>query len=298
MSHTNERPDSVSWYEDLLNEVKETVASPHARSRTETYWEIGRCILRHKLEADWRTKAVDRLSADLRTAFPRQRGFSRRNLLYMQQMARAWPEPIAQEPVARLPWGHITVLVTHLKTRSELDFYATAADRHGWTRATLQRSIAQRLHISRSLADTLATSLVRFLTELGLGFAFVGRRHPVTIRGEKFHIDLLFYHLKLRRYVIFELRTNRPTRHDDTGKLGFYLELVDHLIRDPDRDETTLGLQLNAAGTTPTCRIALRGRTHSPAVNTYAALPPRVRTHMPTEADLLRLTQSVLDEHP
>ncbi|RII13526.1 hypothetical protein DSC45_23480 [Streptomyces sp. YIM 130001] len=60
------------------------------------YWEIGHQILRRQAQEGWGTKAVARLATALRTAFPNQRGFSRRNLMYMQQMARTWPEPIVQ----------------------------------------------------------------------------------------------------------------------------------------------------------------------------------------------------------
>ncbi|MGW2642184.1 DUF1016 N-terminal domain-containing protein [Streptomyces sp. NPDC001348] len=53
--------------------------------------------------------------------------------MYMQKMARTWPEPIVQQPAAQLPWGHVTVLMDKLETRSELDFYATEAVRNGWS---------------------------------------------------------------------------------------------------------------------------------------------------------------------
>lgn len=95
-----------------------------------------------------------RLAADLKAAFPNQRGFSRRNLIYMRKMARTWPEPMVQQPVAQLPWGHVTVLMDKLETRSELDFYATESVRNGWSRALLDRFIHQNPHLTQGSAAT------------------------------------------------------------------------------------------------------------------------------------------------
>ncbi|MFD4633635.1 DUF1016 N-terminal domain-containing protein [Streptomyces sp. NPDC058473] len=67
-------------------------------------------------------------------------------------MARTWPGAIAQQPVAQLPWGHITVLMTKLDTPSELDFYAAQAVRNGWSRAIPDRFIRQGLHLTQGAA--------------------------------------------------------------------------------------------------------------------------------------------------
>ncbi|MGW2558522.1 PDDEXK nuclease domain-containing protein [Streptomyces sp. NPDC001514] len=333
-----------SWYGDLLSEIKETVSRARVRAQravntelVQMYWEIGHHILRRQKEEGWGAKVVDRLSADLKTVFPNQRGFSRRNLMYMHQMARTWPKPIVQQPVAQLPWGHITVLITKLKTRSELDFYASRAVHNGWSRDALERSIAHALHLSQGCADTnfnatvpkdaavvqdiakdpyrldflgldkehsereledaLVANIVRFLTELGVGFAFVGRQYPVVIGGEEFRIDLLFYHLRLHRYVVVELKT-KAARPEHIGKLGFYVGVVDQLVRDPERDEPTLGILIGTERNRAACQIALQGNNHPLAVSTYSTLPPRVRALMPSEEDLVRVAQEVLDNEP
>jgi hypothetical protein len=62
----------------------------------------------------WGTRVIDRLATDLRAAFPQMRGLSRRNLVYMRTFAAAYPDLIAQQPVAQLPWGHVTVLLDKL----------------------------------------------------------------------------------------------------------------------------------------------------------------------------------------
>ena len=85
------------------------------------YWHIGHSILSRQKTEGWGARVIDRLSADLREAFPEMSGLSPRNLLAMKVFAREFPEaPIAQQPVAQLPWGHILQLmqkVNHLKLR-------------------------------------------------------------------------------------------------------------------------------------------------------------------------------------
>lgn len=78
------------------------------------YWQIGRAILDRQASQGWGAKVISRLAADLCAEFPVMRGFSQRNLVYMRTFAAAFPEseqPITQQAVARLPWGHVTVLL-------------------------------------------------------------------------------------------------------------------------------------------------------------------------------------------
>ena len=90
---------------------------------------------------------VDRLAGDLRAAFPDQRGWSRRNLLYMRGFAEAWPDlgEVVQQPAAQLPWGHVLVLLDRLDDRKQRDWYAAEAVQHGWSRAVLEYQIRSGL---------------------------------------------------------------------------------------------------------------------------------------------------------
>ncbi|MFI6083944.1 DUF1016 N-terminal domain-containing protein [Streptomyces sp. NPDC051217] len=118
----------------LIDDLKSLVRGAHVRAQLKVntemiqmYLDIGRTILERQREETWGAKVIDRISTELRTEFPNQRGFSRSNLKYMQQMARTWPEPIGQQAVGQLPWGHIVVLMSKCDTRFELDFYAQHA---------------------------------------------------------------------------------------------------------------------------------------------------------------------------
>ena len=81
-----------------------------------------------------------------------------------------------------------------------------------------------------------------FLLELGQGFAFVGRQVHLELGDQDYYLDLLFYHLKLRRYVVLELKA-RAFEPGDGVQLGMYMHAVDNLLCHPD-DKPTLGLLL------------------------------------------------------
>jgi len=86
------------------------------------YWELGKDILSHQSAQGWGAKVIERLSRDLRTAFPEMKGFSRANLLYMRAFAEAWPDAtIVQQTVGQLPWGYITELSGGLLDETEVE---------------------------------------------------------------------------------------------------------------------------------------------------------------------------------
>ena len=92
------------------------------------------------------------------------------------------------------------------------------------------------------LERVLVSHMEKFLLELGQGFAFVGRQVHLEVDGDDFYIDLLFYHLKLRCYVVVELKA-RKFDPGDIAKLSFYQNIVDDVLRHPD-DKPTIGLLL------------------------------------------------------
>ena len=83
---------------------------------------------------------------ELREEFPDQRGWSCRNLHHMRALAAAWPEDFVQQGAARLPWGHVMVLLDKLSTRQERDWYALAAGEYDWSRDVLAHQVETRLH--------------------------------------------------------------------------------------------------------------------------------------------------------
>ena len=94
----------------------------------------------------------------------------------------------------------------------------------------------------RDLERGLVQHIQQFLLELGAGFAFVGRQVRLEVGGEEFSLDLLFYHLRLRCFVVVDLKM-KPFEPEFAGKMNFYLSAVDDQMRHPD-DAPTIGLLL------------------------------------------------------
>jgi predicted nuclease of restriction endonuclease-like (RecB) superfamily len=132
---------------------------------------------------------------------------------------------------------------------------------------------------------SLVDHIQKFLLELGTGFAFVGRQVRLEVGGKDYPLDLLFYHLKLRRYVVIELKA-RAFTPGDVGQLNFYLAAVDDLLRHPD-DQPTIGLLLCRKKNRLVAEYALRGLDQSIAVAAWQtqlteSLPEELRGSLPT----------------
>lgn len=92
----------------------------------------------------------------------------------------------------------------------------------------------------RELENALVDNVTKFLLELGSGFAYVGKQVPMQVGGQEYFIDLLFYHLKLRAYVVIELKASHFIP-EYAGKLSFYLSAANDILRHPS-DSPTIGL--------------------------------------------------------
>ncbi len=110
--------------------------------------------------------------------------------------------------------------------------------------------------IERDLEQGLVDHVQKFLLELGAGFAFVGRQVHLLVGEDDFYIDLLFYHLKLRCFVVIDLKMKKFTP-SDAGQLNFYLSAVDSLMKHPT-DQPTIGLILCKKRDQMTAEYALR----------------------------------------
>jgi predicted nuclease of restriction endonuclease-like (RecB) superfamily len=107
--------DYAAWLAELktrIHSAQQRAALAVNRELVLLYWQIGQDILQRQSREGWGAKVIDRLSRDLRAAFPAMKGFSARNLKYMRSFAEAWPDPqIVQQAVGQLPWGHNLVLL-------------------------------------------------------------------------------------------------------------------------------------------------------------------------------------------
>ncbi len=141
----------------------------------------------------------------------------------------------------------------------------------------------------RQLEQGLMDHVQRFLLELGVGFAFVGRQVHLEVAGDDFYLDLLFYHLKLRCFVVIELKAV-PFQPEFAGKLNFYLSAVDDLLRHP-ADGPTIGLILCKSKNRVLVEYALRDIAKPMGVAEWQtkiveALPDSLVGSLPSVEDL------------
>ncbi len=141
-------------YSDLLRALKRRIVDSRLRASLavnqeliELYWQIGQEILIRIEHTEWGSKVIDRLSADLRLAFPEMTGLSERNLRYMRQFAEAYPGlSIRQQLVAQLPWGHNLALLRLVADPDIRLWYAGKVIEHGWSRAVLEHQVDSNLY--------------------------------------------------------------------------------------------------------------------------------------------------------
>jgi predicted nuclease of restriction endonuclease-like (RecB) superfamily len=141
----------------------------------------------------------------------------------------------------------------------------------------------------RALQKGLLQHIQHFLLELGAGFAFVGQQYRLEVGGEDFFIDLLFYHLKLRCYVVIDLKTT-PFKPEYAGKMNFYLSAVDDLLRHPD-DKPSIGIILCKTKNQVVAEYALRDLAKPVGVSSYItklveSLPPALQGSLPSPKEL------------
>lgn len=134
----------------------------------------------------------------------------------------------------------------------------------------------------RDLERALIAHMRDFLLELGVGFSFVGSQYALEVADQEFRIDLLFYHLKLRCFIVIDLKMGKfePAY---SGQINFYVNAVDDLLRHPD-DEPTIGLVLCKSKENTIVEYSLRG-IHTPiGVSTHSIeqLPERLQESLPT----------------
>ena len=135
----------------------------------------------------------------------------------------------------------------------------------------------------RAIENALVKHVTEFLLELGAGFAFVGRQVLLDVGGDEFFIDLLFYHLKLRCYVVIELKGGK-FKPEHLGQLGFYLTAVDAQVKHP-QDAPNIGLLLCKNKNKVVAEYALRDNTQPIGVAEYQlveSLPSELRTSLPS----------------
>ncbi|MCH5173812.1 MAG: DUF1016 family protein [Bacteroidales bacterium] len=240
---------------------------------------------------------------------------------------------------AYVPWGHHAEIIAKCKTIEEALFYVKKCATEGWSRNTLMNCIkanqyenlggaitnyAEKLHSPQSelaqaitkdtydfgflsldegykeesLEIELEKQLTRFLLELGKGFAYLGRQVPVVVEGETRKIDMLFFHIPLNCYIVVELKVV-PFKPEFAGKLNYYVNLVDDLIKAPAHNPT-IGLLICSDKKSTDVRYAFNGIQTPIGVASYTNIRIKeIQEQLPTIEELqnrIRLLEAELNK--
>ena len=136
----------------------------------------------------------------------------------------------------------------------------------------------------RKMKDALLNNITNFLVELGTGFAYVGKEYRLEIGETENFIDLLFYNLRLRCYVAIEVKIDKFDSRD-IGQLGTYVTAVNHLLRDEEKDNPTIGLLICKSKDNTLAQFALESSSQPLGISEYELqklYPAKIEGTMPT----------------
>ena len=310
----------LATVEQIKQEIK--AAQYHASVQVNTelvmlYHSIGVVINEHKA---WGNKFVENLAADIRREFPASKGYSVRNLKYMAKFAQIYPErEFVQQVVAQIPWGHNLVLLDKVSEPEERRWYLVTCQKNGWSRSVLIHQIESGLYQRQVLADKVSNFERRLPSpqgelavqtmkdpyifdfipfqedmmerdieqELGTGFAFLGNQYHLNVGGDDFYIDLLFYNLNLRCYVVIELKTGE-FKPEYAGQLNFYLSAVDGILKQ-EQDNPSIGLLLCKSKNDLVAEYSLKDMSKPIGVSAYQVisnLPEELGKQLPSIEDI------------
>jgi predicted nuclease of restriction endonuclease-like (RecB) superfamily len=371
----------------ILHDLKEKIRQARIRASVvvnaqllQVYWEIGQTILEQQKRLGWGKKVIKQLSVDLKTEFPDMKGFSERNLVYMQTFAAAYPQftitqpavaqitqgkpaeieetdnqvstitqgspaqietqsldEIVRVPLAQLTWYHHTTLLDKVKDPEIRQFYIQKTVEGGWTRDMLVNQIESGLHKrqgalthnfqrtlpdyqseltqqlfkdpynldfimlglaakERDLENAIINHITKVLIELGDGFAFMGRQYRLEAGGQEYFLDLLFYHTKLRRHVVIDLKIG-DFLPEYAGKMNFYLGVTDDKLKGP-QDEASIGLILCKTKNKIIAEYALRDTSKPIGIAEYRInerLPEDIKGELPSIEEIEEKLEKELD---
>ena len=199
-----------------------------------------------------------------------------RSLLTMQIESKLYERQVIAEKVTNFPTIRISIDI-----QSDLAIQ-TMKDPYLFDFISLKGKVKE-IEIEKAMIDRIKDVLI----ELGKGFAFVGEQYKITVSEKDYFIDLLFYHLKLKCYVVVELKA-REFEPTDAGQLNFYLSAIDDLVKD-ETDNATIGLLLCKNKDNFTAEYALRNISSPIGVSEYKLLediPEYLQSQLPKAEDI------------
>jgi predicted nuclease of restriction endonuclease-like (RecB) superfamily len=297
----------VENYTQLLEHIKRDIQQSQLKAAVAVnqelillYWRIGKALSEKIDREGWGSKIIDTLAADLMRAFPGSTGFSVRNLKYMRKLAETYPDPICATAIAQIPWGHNITIMEKIDNNEKRLWYVQKCLENGWSRPTLtifSFLTAEEKAREQEIEHGLMEHVQSFLIELGKGFAFLGRQYHLEVSNKDFYIDLLFYHITLRCFIVVELKAGE-FEPKDAGQLNFYLTVVDKTLKRKD-DNPTIGLLLVRTKDNLIAEYALQD-IHKPMgiagyeTKLVESLPKELKSSLPTVEEIEAELEKVL----
>lgn len=205
-----------------------------------------------------------------------------RNVLVHQIETQLYQRQVISEKISnfatRLPYPQSELAQQTLKDLYIFDFVA----------------LKENIH-ERDIEKSMVKNVTKLLLELGEGFAFLGNQYHLEVGGEDFYIDLLFYNLKLRCYVVIELKTGN-FKPEYVGKLNFYLSTVDDVLK-TEADNVSIGLLLCKENNKIIAKYALKDVEKPIGVGQYQLtkqLPENIEKLLPSIKDIENQLDKIL----
>ena len=317
---------NTSEYLSIIENIKSEIKAAQYRAAVHAnvdmlllYHDIGCVINEHK---SWGNKFIDNLATDIRIAFPESKGYSVRNLKYMAKFAETYPDQIPWshniailekvkdsqqriwyiEKTAENGWSHNVLIHQIESSLYERQVLADKVTNFEHRLPSPQSELAVQTMkdpyvfdfipfrenmLERDIEQALVRDVTKLLLELGTGFAFLGNQYHLNVGGDDFYIDLLFYNLNLRCYVVIELKTG-DFRPEYAGQLNFYLSAVDGILK-KEQDNPSIGLLLCKSKNNVVAEYSLKDISKPIGVSEYkitSSLPDDLEKQLPSVEDI------------
>lgn len=300
------------------------------------YWDLGKMILERQEQNGWGNSVVEMLAKDLQKAFPKMEGLSSRNLWRMRIFYLAYSE-ILPPLVAEIGWTHNYLIIEKCKDPNERLFYIHQTKRYGWTKNVLihqienqsfqktilsQQNFEQHLpeeikaqavlavkdeyifdflelgeqHSEYQLEQAILNNIRQFLIEMGGDFCFIANQFRIELNAKTYFVDLLLFHRGLQSLVAIDLKIGE-FEPEHTGKMSFYLSLLDERIRKP-HENPCIGIIICKSKDFTTVEFALKDVNKPIGVATYnisKTLPQELSSFFPSAEELIKRVEAVME---
>ena len=294
----------------IIEQGKKQVVAQVNSVLTLTYWHVGKKINEHILNnerAEYGKEVISPIALRLVEKFGRS--FDLKNLYRMMQFAEVFPEIEIVVPLARqLSWSHFIILFP-LKNMEVRMFYAQKAMESIWSKRELRRQIERKAYerneianiqahtelqeiqntfkdpyfldflglkdgyLENDLEGAIIKELENFILELGVGFSFIERQKRIILDGKDFYIDLLFYHRKLKRLVVIELKLG-DFKPSYKGQMELYLKWLNKYEKQ-EGENNPIGLILCAGKSTEQIELLEMNKDGIMVAEYWTDLPPK-----------------------